>query len=166
MSEDRKTSDLDLSGLMDDGLRELIALVSSSGLTELKIERGGTKLLIRAASPARSDAVSVVPSALPVAAQEVAQPEAPEPLPTTAAVLSPIVGTYYAAPRPNADPFVEVGDYVEAGQTVGIIEAMKIMNEIECEVSGRVVEILVHSGQAVEYGTQLMLIDVSASSPA
>ena len=73
-------------------------------------------------------------------------------------VKSPIVGTYYAAPNPEAEPFVRVGDMVEAGQTVCIIEAMKLMNEIEADVSGEVVRILVENGQPVEYGEPLFAL--------
>jgi len=162
MSEEHKASELDISGLMQDGLRELIELVNRSGLTELKIERGGTKLVIRAASQEVGRASSL--DGL------VAQPSGASPSPDdsdqgpeAAPVISPIVGTFYASPRPNDAPYVQVGDRVETGQTVGVIEAMKIMNEIETDISGTVVEILVQNGQAVEYGTQLMLIDASAA---
>jgi acetyl-CoA carboxylase biotin carboxyl carrier protein len=75
------------------------------------------------------------------------------------AVKSPMVGTYYRAPAPDADPYVEVGSMVEVGQTVCIVEAMKLMNEIESEVRGRVVEILLDNAQPVEFGQTLFLID-------
>jgi acetyl-CoA carboxylase biotin carboxyl carrier protein len=74
-------------------------------------------------------------------------------------VVSPMVGTFYRAPAPDADPYVEVGDRIDAGQTVCIIEAMKLMNEIESEVRGRVAKIAVENGQPVEYGQVLFLID-------
>ncbi len=73
-------------------------------------------------------------------------------------LVSPMVGTFYAAPAPNSDPYVTEGDYVEPGQTVGIIEAMKMMNEIEAETAGRITRVLVQNGQPVEYGQPLMLI--------
>ncbi|HKQ57669.1 MAG TPA: acetyl-CoA carboxylase biotin carboxyl carrier protein, partial [Candidatus Eisenbacteria bacterium] len=75
------------------------------------------------------------------------------------AVTSPMVGTFYRAPAPDADPYIEVGDTVEVGQTVCIVEAMKLMNEIESEVKGRVVKILVENAQPVEYGQKLFLIE-------
>jgi acetyl-CoA carboxylase biotin carboxyl carrier protein len=160
VSEERKGSDLDLRGLLDGGLRELIRLVSESGVTELVIERGDTRLRLRS-RPARPAPADPTQTALPAttASADAAQP-APE-RSTVAPVLSPIVGTYFSAASPGAEPFVVVGDYVEEGQTVGIVEAMKIMNEIETDLTGRVTEILVQNGQAVEYGTPLMLIDTS-----
>jgi acetyl-CoA carboxylase biotin carboxyl carrier protein len=76
-----------------------------------------------------------------------------------AAITSPMVGTFYRAPAPDADPYVEVGDIVEVGQTICIVEAMKLMNEIESEVRGRVVKILVENAQPVEYGQTLFLVE-------
>ncbi len=155
----RGSSELDLSGLLEDGLRELIELVSSSGVTELSIERGDTKLMIRSA-PAEQVQAAVA------AAQTVAEAVLAQTEPGAAGVpiTSPIVGTFYSAPTPGAEPFVQVGDYVEEGQTVGIVEAMKVMNRIDSEISGRVLEVLVQNGQAVEYGQPLMLLDTSASA--
>jgi acetyl-CoA carboxylase biotin carboxyl carrier protein len=75
------------------------------------------------------------------------------------AITSPMVGTFYRAPAPDADPYVEVGDQVTVGQTVCIVEAMKLMNEIESEVKGRVVKILVENAQPVEYGQKLFLVE-------
>jgi acetyl-CoA carboxylase biotin carboxyl carrier protein len=75
------------------------------------------------------------------------------------AITSPMVGTFYRSPAPDADPFVEVGDVVEVGQTVCIIEAMKLMNEIEAETKGRVVKILVENAQPVEFGQRLFLLE-------
>ncbi len=79
------------------------------------------------------------------------------------AVRSPIVGTFYRAPAPGADPFVEVGDFVEKGQVLCIVEAMKVMNEIEAPVAGKIVDILVQNGEPVEYGQVLFLIDTQAA---
>jgi acetyl-CoA carboxylase biotin carboxyl carrier protein len=73
-------------------------------------------------------------------------------------IASPIVGTFYRAPNPDADPYVRVGDFVERGQTLCIVEAMKLMNEIECDTSGTIVKVLPENAQAVEYGEQLFLI--------
>jgi len=79
-------------------------------------------------------------------------------------IKSPIVGTFYRAPAPNADPFVEIGDYVESGQVLCIIEAMKVMNEIEADRSGKIVEILVNDGEPVEYGQVLFYLEPDRSS--
>jgi acetyl-CoA carboxylase biotin carboxyl carrier protein len=155
----RGGSELDLTGLLEDGLRELIELVSSSGVTELSIERGETKLLIRSAPAEPAPAAPVAAHAL-AAGPTAPELEAP---PSGTPISSPIVGTFFASSSPGAEPFVQVGDYVEEGQTVGIVEAMKVMNNIDSELSGRVTEILVHNGQAVEYGQPLMLLDTSAS---
>ena len=164
---------LDLSGLMRDGLRELIELVGASEITELRIERGGAKLHIKSAhpparplpvqfphAPVEQALAPPTPSGPPQAAVDAAIDAATEAL-RHVPVTSPIVGTFYAAASPRDEPFVRVGERVEEGQTVGIVEAMKIMNEIESEVAGRVVEILVESGQAVEYGQQLLLVDTT-----
>jgi acetyl-CoA carboxylase biotin carboxyl carrier protein len=77
------------------------------------------------------------------------------------AVTSPMVGTFYRAPAPDADPYVEVGAQIEVGQTVCIVEAMKLMNEIESDVKGRIVQILVENAQPVEFGQKLFLVDPS-----
>ncbi len=165
MDRERHGSDLDLNSLLEDGLRELIDLVSGSGVTELRVERGETKLLIRSApATPEGSAAPAVSAGLP-APQPAAQPT-PTPEAAGVPITSPIVGSFFSAPSPDSEPFVEVGDYVEQGQTVGIIEAMKIMNEIESDSSGRVIEVLVQNGQAVEYGTELMRIDVTAPPPA
>ena len=157
---ERRGGDLDLGGLLEDGLRELIELVSDSGITELSIERGETKLYIRSSPAAPVEAAPTVAAPPTVAAQPEAAPE-----PAETAITAPIVGTFYSAPTPGSEPFVQVGDYVEAGQTVGIIEAMKVMNNIDAEVSGRVAAVLAHNGQAVEYGQPLILLDTSAPGP-
>src|SRR5262249_60325319 len=94
------------------------------------------------------------------AAAVAAAPAAPaEPASNLKPITSPMVGTFYRAPAPDADPFVEVGDVVSVGQTVCIIEAMKLMNEIEAETKGRVAQILVENAQPVEFGQKLFLIE-------
>lgn len=158
MDAEHKGSELDLTGLLDDGLRELIELVSDSGVTELRIERGETRLFIKSA-PAEAAAPQPAPQLAASAGGTVApaQPASQSVLPIT----SPIVGSFFSSARPGTEPFVQVGDIIAPGQTVGIVEAMKVMNNIESEIAGRVVEILVQNGQAVEYGTELMLVDTS-----
>jgi acetyl-CoA carboxylase biotin carboxyl carrier protein len=156
-----------LGGIEVAELRRLIRLVQRTGIGELEVSAGG-----------RAVRISAVPGAAPAAVGHAAATVAPAPgqaaaagnaghsapaLPSKSdkyvAVVSPMVGTFYRAPAPDADPYVEVGTMVEIGQTVCIIEAMKLMNEIESEVRGRVVELLVENAQAVEFGQKLFLID-------
>ncbi|MBI5710970.1 MAG: acetyl-CoA carboxylase biotin carboxyl carrier protein [Candidatus Eisenbacteria bacterium] len=143
-------------------LRQLIRLVQRTGIGELEVSSGGRTVRIAAhagvpiatAMPAPGGRSAPAPGgvATPAAA---ASPKAEE----HAAISSPMVGTFYRAPAPDAEPYVEVGDMVEVGQTVCIIEAMKLMNEIESEIRGRVVKILVDNAQPVEFGQKLFLIE-------
>ena len=147
-------------------LKKLIDLVQESGIGELEITEGEERVRI-----ARGGAVSVTPlvaAALPVAAAPAgasapvvpaaAAPGAPEPAQEGHVVKSPMVGTFYRAPSPDGKPFVDVGATVKAGETVCVIEAMKLMNEIECDAAGVVKAILVENGQPVEYGQALFII--------
>ncbi|MDQ3328603.1 MAG: acetyl-CoA carboxylase biotin carboxyl carrier protein [Chloroflexota bacterium] len=161
MNDEQKGSELDLTGLLDDGLRELIELVSESGVTELRIERGETRLFIKSA-PAEAAASQPVPQ--PAAPAGGPAPTAPPGGQSVLPITSPIVGSFFSSARPGAEPFVQVGDIIAPGQTVGIVEAMKVMNNIESEIAGRVVEVLVQNGQAVEYGTELMLVDTAGAT--
>ncbi|RKO66763.1 acetyl-CoA carboxylase biotin carboxyl carrier protein [Desulfofundulus salinus] len=145
-------------------IKELIKLIDQTAIAELSLESAGVKVAIRKAgaqgtmpAPAGED------SPVPPPARETAAPPAPAPektIDTTglAVIRAPMVGTFYRAPAPDAPPFVQVGDVVEKGQTLCIIEAMKLMNEIESEVAGEIVDILVENGQPVEYGQELFLI--------
>lgn len=134
-----------------------VALVEPDG-TELELER--QPVAAQAAAPA-----SVAPVAQPAAQAAPAAPEDAEPAEDTldmaslTVVSAPMVGVFYAAPSPGADPFVRVGDRVKAGQTLCIVEAMKVMNEVVSEVDGEVVDICVEDGDLVEYGSCLMKID-------
>ena len=149
-------------------LKTLIDLVSESNVSELEITEAEGKVRIVKAQPlAPVVAVPAAPSAAPAsivatapAAPAAASAAAAEPAaaPAGHVVKSPMVGTFYRASSPGAAPFVEVGSVVKEGDTVGIIEAMKILNEIEADCSGTVVEILVENGQAVEFGQPLMVI--------
>lgn len=144
-------------------LRDLIEIISKSSFTTFELEREGFKLrLVKGAaaplviaspslpSPAREGA-EAPSAAAPVAGPAPAVP-ADEGL---ALVASPIVGTFYRAPSPGAPPFVEVGSRVAKGQVLCIVEAMKLMNEIECEMDAEVVEVVVANGQPIEYGETL-----------
>ena len=148
-------------------LKKLIDLVQESGIAELEITEGEERVRI-----ARGGAVSVTPnsgSATPVAVAPASAAIAQLPAATAVAapaegapeghiVKSPMVGTFYRAPSPDAKPFVEVGGTVKAGDTICVLEAMKLMNEIEADASGTIKAILVENGQPVEYGQALFII--------
>ena len=151
-------------------LKTLIDLVSESGVAELEITEGDDRVKIvnrvgaapvAAAAPAviaTPVVASAAPAAAPapaVAAEPAAAPVAAE---DTRTINSPMVGTFYRAPSPGAKPFVDVGQKVKAGDTVCIIEAMKLLNEIETEYDGVIKEILVENGQPVEFGQPLFVI--------
>lgn len=147
-------------------LKKLIDLVQESGIAELEVTEGEEK--IRITRTAANSATQTVYAAAPVQAAASA-PVAPTTVPVqaapasgrdlSAAQKSPMVGTFYRAPSPSSPAFVEVGQTVKAGDTLCIIEAMKLMNEIEAEKSGVVKEILVENGQPVEYGEPLFIIE-------
>jgi acetyl-CoA carboxylase biotin carboxyl carrier protein len=160
-------------------IKKLIKLLDGSGVTELEIEEEGIKVrLAKNTVPEPQQVISYVPPvqnivpqmpaqtaappAEPVQVVAEAKPEVKPPAVTTniKEVRSPIVGTFYRAPSPNADPYVQVGQNVAKGTVLCIIEAMKLMNEIESEVEGRIVKILVENAQPVEYDQVLFLIEV------
>jgi acetyl-CoA carboxylase biotin carboxyl carrier protein len=148
-------------------LKTLIDLVAESGIAEIEVTEGEDKVRIvkHANAPTMPPSAAVaaltaipVSAAAPVAAPvTAAAPAVPEPA-AGAIVKSPMVGTFYRSPGPDAKAFVEVGQTVKPGDTLCIIEAMKLLNEIEAEVSGTVREILVQNGQAVEYGQGLFIV--------
>lgn len=143
-------------------LKTLIDLVAESGIAEIEVTEGEDKVRIvkhahaAVAPPAPAVAALAAAPAVP-APPPAAAPPAAEAAPGNA-VKSPMVGTFYRSPGPDAKPFVEVGQVVKPGDTLCIIEAMKLLNEIEAEVAGTVREILVQNGQAVEYGQALFVI--------
>ena len=145
-------------------LKKLIDLVQESGIAELEITEGEEKVRIRRGGTAPEVTTSAPPSppAAPppaaLAASAATAAEAPAAL-DGHVLKSPMVGTFYRAASPEAKPFVEVGDAVKAGQTVCIIEAMKLMNEIEADRDGVVKAVLAENGQPVEYGEPLLLIE-------
>jgi len=144
-------------------LKTLIDLVAESGIAEIEVTEGEDKVRIvkhanAPAAPAPAAPPVPVAAVLPVSAAAASAPAAaPEPA-AGQIVKSPMVGTFYRAPGPDAKPFVEVGQVVKPGDTLCIIEAMKLLNEIEAEVGGAIREILVENGQAVEYGQALFVI--------
>ena len=146
-------------------LKKLIDLVEESGIAEIEVTEGEEKVRITrslaAPQPVYAAAPAMAAAPAPAAAAPVAAagtPAAPE-RDLSKAQTSPMVGTFYRAPGPNAPVFVEVGQSVNAGDTLCIIEAMKLMNEIEAERSGVVKEILVENGQPVEFGEPLFIIE-------
>ena len=163
----REQSDPAASVNMEE-LRELIALMSDNGLSELEIEGEEFRVRLRRDSvPSRLAQPAEVPASAPAPVPEpapAAAPTQPATQATTEApsqdqdvhiIPSPIVGTFYRSPSPNADPFVKIGSNVEHDSVVCIIEAMKLMNEIQAEATGEVVKIYVENGQPVEYGQPL-----------
>lgn len=146
-------------------LKKLIDLVEESGIAEIEVTEGEEKVRITRttaaaapvyAAPAPAATAPVAAPAAPAAAAPAAAPAARD---LSNAQKSPMVGTFYRAPGPNAAAFVEVGQQVKVGDTLCIIEAMKLMNEIEAEKSGVVKEILVENGTPVEYGEPLFIIE-------
>jgi len=146
-------------------LKKLIDLVQESGIGELEITEGEEKVkIVRGGQraevvPPGAPAPATAPGApAPAAAQAAPGPGVPA-APEGHVVKSPMVGTFYRASSPDAEPFVEAGDTVKAGQTICIIEAMKLMNEIEADQDGVIKAILVENGQPVEYGEPLIVLE-------
>src|SRR5208283_4333207 len=153
-------------------LKELIEFLIEKDIAEFELERGDVKVKIkRAVEPVPaalpdSRYISVHPAPVPVPTSGpvsgridlAANAGAPEPEPGLHIVRSPIVGTFYEAPSPGAPPFVKVGDTLEVGQVLCIVEAMKLMNEIECDVAGELVKKLGSNGQPIEYGQELFAV--------
>ena len=154
-------------------IAKLIEMLEASALAEIEVTEGEARVRLSKFSQAASIPAAVAVPAPSYTAQTVAaagpssiaHPPAPAPigpdadgLPAGHVVRSPMVGTFYASPQPGAPPFVKVGRMVKAGDTIGIIEAMKLFNQIETEVAGQVVKVLVEPGQPVEFDQPLMVI--------
>jgi acetyl-CoA carboxylase biotin carboxyl carrier protein len=153
-------------------LKTIIKIVTETDITEFEMENSEQKIVIRRGQPGGmiqpvetrqviQVAEPVTPAASPAAAQEVLQP--PEKVPEQGEggeqIKSPIVGTFYRAPSPDSAPYAEVGDVVEKGQILCLVEAMKLMNEIEAEYKCRIKEILKENAQPVEFGDVLFLVE-------
>ena len=156
-------------------IKELIEFLIEKDIAEFELERGDVKVRIKRAAPEPQQPVERIISVptpvpavhMPVAhapmatappAHAPASPAAPEKKEDLHMVKSPMVGTYYESPSPGSPPFIKPGDTIEAGQVLCIVEAMKLMNEIEADVSGEVVQCLVKNGQPIEYGQDLFAI--------
>jgi acetyl-CoA carboxylase biotin carboxyl carrier protein len=171
-------SEISVQGVDLEQLEHLLSFMSEHGLEEFEYSRGDLRIRLKKSAPRQGAAPVLAVPAAPSAPPQVVlavpaspgDPPAPPPAvsetthlaPAAAAnehvIKSPIVGTFYAGPSPDAGPFVRAGDFVEAGQTVCIIEAMKLMNEIEADISGEVARVLVENGQPVEYGEPLFAL--------
>ncbi|GAA4709846.1 acetyl-CoA carboxylase biotin carboxyl carrier protein [Brevibacillus fulvus] len=155
-------------------IREIIKLIDQSSIKEFELEIEGSKVTIKksggvveekvqtivAQAPAAPVAAAPAPAAQAAPVQPAAQPAANTQVPeeNLHQILSPMVGTFYSAPEPGASAFVQVGDKVTPNKVVCIVEAMKLFNEIEAEVTGEIVKVLVQDGQLVEYGQPLFLV--------
>jgi acetyl-CoA carboxylase biotin carboxyl carrier protein len=146
-------------------IKELIRMMEEAGLAEIEVSSFWSKIRlskyvqspsqVRVAAPGPQQIAADTPATADKSVETVQEAETDNLVP----IASPVVGTFYRAPAPDADPFVDVGTVVEPGQTVCIVEAMKIMNEIEAETRGRVVQILAQNAQPVEYGQKLFLLE-------
>jgi acetyl-CoA carboxylase biotin carboxyl carrier protein len=135
--------------------RRLAAVVNELGLSEIEVESAGLKLRVQRAAAAPA---APMPAAVPATSDRPVVAEA-VPLTPSISIEAPMVGTFYRASSPTAEPYVREGDMVKEGQILCIIEAMKLMNEIESKAAGRVAKILVENGQPVEYGQPLFLLE-------
>jgi acetyl-CoA carboxylase biotin carboxyl carrier protein len=160
-------------------LRELVTILNQTDITELTLESGDLRLSIRKSenrvissvmpsapvsmSPAHTNAIEPPPQNVATQNPLAYTPTIADALPAKKLVdiVSPMVGTFYRSPSPDDAPFIEIGDNIKKGGTVCIIEAMKLMNEIESEATGKIVEILVENTQPVEYGQVLMRVEAS-----
>ncbi len=151
---------MSLPSRIRESLRELLSMTGEDDVREIEVERrvlGGWRIRV---SRGQVASASVAPQAVetPVGQPDVAESDS-APADDGVTIPSPMVGTFYRAPAPEADPFVKEGDTVAVGQIVCIIEAMKIMNEIEAEVNGRVRQVLIENGRPVEYNTPLFVLE-------
>ena len=143
-----------------DYLEKIANMLEEKALAEIELHDGGQSIMMKKAGGEAVTAPCKVSNSKAVTEEQILQEEKEEPeTKTRKSIVSPMVGTFYKSMSPDAQPFIEVGQTVAAGQVVCIIEAMKLMNEIEAEVSGRVIEICVEDGQPVEFGQVLMYLE-------
>ncbi|MFQ5465841.1 MAG: acetyl-CoA carboxylase biotin carboxyl carrier protein [Thermodesulfobacteriota bacterium] len=145
-------------------IKTLYRFIKDTDIVEIEVEREGGRVRLKRGTPAGEAPAAHAPAPqapAPPSAARAEEGNAGAQAENVVVVTSPMVGTFYRAPDPDADPFAEVGNIVRPGQTLCIIEAMKLMNEVDSDVAGRVIAILVENGQPVEYGEPLMHIEVS-----
>jgi acetyl-CoA carboxylase biotin carboxyl carrier protein len=156
-----------LSGEQTKHIQDLIDLLKKNNLTELELEREGLRIRVRNEIEVKTITTTVADRGTSGSASVSHMPAAAgtqsEDMTGMITIASPIVGTFYRSPSPDADPYVEEGDYVKKGQVLCIVEAMKLMNEIESEVNGKIMKILAESTKPVEYGQALFLVDATAT---
>jgi acetyl-CoA carboxylase biotin carboxyl carrier protein len=156
-----------VSGEQSRHIQELIDLLKKNNLTELELECEGLRVRVRNEIGVKTVTTSATDQTMPGPAAAAHMPTTSgaqsEVAPGMITIVSPIVGTFYRSPSPDAEPYVDEGDYVKKGQVLCIVEAMKLMNEIESEVNGRVMKILAESTKPVEYGQALFLVDSTAT---
>jgi len=144
-------------------VKKLIELLEESGISEIEITEGDDAVRISryptASYPPPVQTTTVYPSTATLGPGEPAEANPSPAVPDGHTVTAPMVGTYYASPAPGAKPFVQVGSEVEVGDTLCIIEAMKMMNQIEADIAGRIVSMLVDNGEPVEFGQPLFIIE-------
>jgi acetyl-CoA carboxylase biotin carboxyl carrier protein len=150
-------------------LKQLIKMITETDITEFEMDNADEKIVIRRgqrteilqmAAPAQAYLQAAAPVAAPVQPQVAAAPAAPAPVVETGeTVTSPIVGTFYRSPSPESPPFVEVGQVVEKGEVLCLVEAMKLFNEIEAEFKCRIIKICVENAQPVEFGQPLFVVE-------
>jgi acetyl-CoA carboxylase biotin carboxyl carrier protein len=150
-----------------DDVGRLVELLAESGVGEIRVRQGELEITVKARTeaPVGTSVESIAVPHAPLSAPPAPEPEADGSVERDGGlhmVCSPLVGTFYRAPRPGEEPYVEVGDSVEAGQTLCIVEAMKLMNEIPADVSGEVIEILIENARGVEYDQPLFRIRLEA----
>jgi oxaloacetate decarboxylase (Na+ extruding) subunit alpha len=143
-------------------IKEMLNLMNDNSLVELEVEKDGMRIRLKKASaPSENYSGPIVIEREKAFNQAAGEPAAPakEKASSTIEIKAPMVGTFYRAPSPEAPPYVEVGQIIEAGQVVCIIEAMKLMNEIKSEVKGKLVEVLVENTEPVEFGQSMFIIE-------
>ena len=143
-------------------IKEMINLMNENGLMELEIEKEGMKIRLKKTSSGQeafSGPIVVERQRLAEPQQKLSEPAKEEPAVKTVEIRAPMVGTFYRAPSPEAPPYVEVGQMIEPGQVICILEAMKLMNEIKSEIKGKILEILVDNAEPVEFGQPMFLIE-------
>ena len=143
-------------------IKEMINLMNENGLTEFELEKQGLKIRLKKGAEGRIESTieQVAPRSVPLPPQRAAvEGLALSQKAKTIEIKSPMVGTFYKSPSPDAPPFVSVGDNVEIGQVVCIIEAMKLMNEIKSDIKGKIVAVLTENAEPVEFGQALFLVE-------